>query len=394
MSMSEFERRQGEKENGLPRSSKHNAHVPDDFSEDDLDFANELQSLFSSEEEEVPPYYVQTLLDAENPRFLPPRAHLEMRTRVRVFRRLNIQRRLFWTKEGTWPLAVNVAPLRHSFLALTTACIIFMIVTMLATSSSFAAGLKYLLSGPHSGVVQYKEYPSALNIASQQTGARVHVHRPKLTLVTAQQLLHFPIYWPSMPDNYVLGNMYLYHGTEESWQWIDGPIMKSVYEFAKPGITVRGTGQIVVWEFKPKGIVLQGIQMGSAHQVQITEGGQAALFVNGQWVKINQSSHKWVYDGSGELIYEHDGVIFWIQGDQDDGIGQHALVDIATSLKNFDLQRYLHMSTGVNDMTEEGDTPWFSVAIRDPNGPGGPLLIVAGPNEQQWPLQRGSMRLP
>jgi hypothetical protein len=215
-----------------------------------------------------------------------------------------------------------------------------------------------------------------------------------LTLVTAQQLLHFPIYWPSMPDNYVLGNMYLYHGTEESWQWIDGPIMKSVYEFAKPGITVRGTGQIVVWEFKPKGIVLQGIQMGSAHQVQITEGGQAALFVNGQWVKINQSSHKWVYDGSGELIYEHDGVIFWIQGDQNDGIGQHALVDIATSLKNFDLQRYLHMSTGVNDMTEEGDTPWFSVAIRDPNGPGGPLLIVAGPNEQQWPLQRGSMRLP
>src|SRR6266581_4281466 len=95
MSMSESERRQGEIENELPRSSKHDAHIPDDFSEDDLNFAIELQGLFSPEEEEVPPYYVQTLLDAENPQFLPPRAELEVRTKVRVFRRLKIQRHLF-----------------------------------------------------------------------------------------------------------------------------------------------------------------------------------------------------------------------------------------------------------------------------------------------------------
>jgi hypothetical protein len=394
MSMSEFERRQGEIEDGLTRSSKHDAHVPDDFSADDLDFARELHDLFSLEEEDVPPYYVQTLLDAENPQFLPPRADLEVRTRVRVFRRLNIRRRLFHPQERVWHPAPSLPPLRRSFLALATACVLFMIVTMLATSNSFAAGLVYLFSGAHSGVIQYKEYPKALNAVPQQAHSPAHPRRPKLTLVAAQQMLHFPIYWPSVPDNFVLGGMYLYHGTEESWQWIDGPIMKFVYTFSKPGASARGTGQIVVWEFMPKGAVLQGVQMGAAHQVQITDGGQAALFVNGQWVKINQTSRKWVYDGSGELIYEHNGVIFWIQGDQGDGIDQRALVDIATSLKTFDVQRYLHMSTGVNDLTGDNDSPWFSVGIRDSNSPGGPSLIVAGPEDQQWPLQKGPMRLP
>jgi len=99
MSMSEFERRQGEAENELSCSPNHEAHVPDDFSEEDLKFASELHSIFSLEEEEVPPYYVQTLLDVENPQFSTPSLDLETRTRARVFRRLNIQRRLFHPQE-------------------------------------------------------------------------------------------------------------------------------------------------------------------------------------------------------------------------------------------------------------------------------------------------------
>src|SRR5579862_1699391 len=90
MSMSEFDRRSHgqENEDSLHVSTQHDTGLREDFSAEDLAFAQELATLFSPEAEEMPPYFVQTLLDAENPRYQPVENGLEQRTSVRVFRRL------------------------------------------------------------------------------------------------------------------------------------------------------------------------------------------------------------------------------------------------------------------------------------------------------------------
>jgi hypothetical protein len=66
--------------------------------------------------------------------------------------------------------------------------------------------------------------------------------------------------------------------------------------------------------------------------------------VNGQWVRMNNMSHDWMYGIRSELIYEHDGVIFWIVGDQRDGIDSSILSSIATSLQSFNLKTISHKS--------------------------------------------------
>src|SRR5258708_22953603 len=68
--------------------------IPADFGEEDLAFVEELNALFSPEEEELPPYFAQTLLESEDPRFYPVEPGFEKKTSVRVFRDLKLRRPL------------------------------------------------------------------------------------------------------------------------------------------------------------------------------------------------------------------------------------------------------------------------------------------------------------
>ncbi len=71
MSMSEFDEKM-KREDACASPISISGHiVPDDFSDEDISFAQELSSLFDVEQENLPPYFVQTLLDAENPRYQP-----------------------------------------------------------------------------------------------------------------------------------------------------------------------------------------------------------------------------------------------------------------------------------------------------------------------------------
>ena len=86
MSMSEFERQKNRENEGLfPTPLQRNA-CPGDFTEEDLAFAAELHALFSPEEEDLPPYYVQTLLDIDDQRFEQTERGFEYKTSARVFR--------------------------------------------------------------------------------------------------------------------------------------------------------------------------------------------------------------------------------------------------------------------------------------------------------------------
>jgi len=87
MSMSEFEEQRDTEELKLPSLSRRGATLPADFSEEDLAFVNELDILFELEEEQMPPYFVQTLLEPEDPRFLPVDQGFEQKTSARVFRK-------------------------------------------------------------------------------------------------------------------------------------------------------------------------------------------------------------------------------------------------------------------------------------------------------------------
>ena len=95
MSTSEFESMPSESEFDRFGLSKHGGEFPDDFSEEDFEFARELNALFSLDREEMPPLFVQTLLASEDPRLQPIETGFEKKTSARVFRRLRLKRQIF-----------------------------------------------------------------------------------------------------------------------------------------------------------------------------------------------------------------------------------------------------------------------------------------------------------
>jgi hypothetical protein len=91
------------------------------------------------------------------------------------------------------------------------------------------------------------------------------------------------------------------------------------------------------------------------HPIQVDQYGQpAAIFINGQWRLIGKNSYKWFFGGRSELIYQQNGVLFWIAGDQNDGIGEKVLWNLAQSLsQTVPFNHYLHLI---------GDMPYISQA--------------------------------
>lgn len=358
MSMSDFERQLNAWEEGNDKPSRFSQQgldLPDDFSTEDVAFAQELESLFAPDKEEIPPYFVQTLLEAEDARFQPVEQKFEQKTSARVFRRLNIRRRLFRRNRPSLRSLIDPLQIKRPYISLMASCLCFMMLTMLATSCSFASGLNILLAGTHSGVVQVPGYPSiTANATIKHHSKQLLVDPPQpqqIALSAAQQQLHFPMYWPtSMPTNYTLDEIYLHPNTDQSWA--DGPILELSYDYTGHGLIPHGTGQIVICEFRPNGQVYQAVQAGAAHQVQVSKDPYThAVYVDGQWVRINRYSHNWMYGARSEIIYEQNGIIFWIVGDQRDGIDQAQLLKIATSLQVFDVSRAMHTGAASNSVT-------------------------------------------
>src|SRR5258708_4721886 len=159
MSMSEFDNLLNGWDNDVSHHEMQDQSLPEDFSMEDIAFAEELESLLALDEEKMPPYFVQTLLDAEDERFQPASRQFEQKTHAEVFRRLKLKRRLFQPYKPSLQMMKDTFSLRRPIVALLTACILFMLMTMVATSTSFASGLNVLLSGAHGGALQVSRYP-------------------------------------------------------------------------------------------------------------------------------------------------------------------------------------------------------------------------------------------
>jgi hypothetical protein len=336
MSMNEFDQEPNKENNALLPHSGTEQDFPPDFEVEDLVFAHELNSIFSTEREELPPYFVQTLLASEDQLFNPVEPGFEHKTRAQVFRRLNLHRRLFHPPRSTYDAFISGMRsiyARGSFLITAFVFMLIMAVTVAFTAPSFASGMAILLQGSHGGVYQVSTYPKGVHTF-------LHHHRfahnnannqpEQLTALTAEQQLHFKIYYPqSVPHNYTLDSLSLYHGAQPLW--INGPVIELVY--GTTGIKTKGTGQIVIREFLPTEEVLPVVLDKAVHRIQVDQYGQpAAIFINGQWQLIGKNSYKWFFGGRSELIYQQNGVLFWIAGDQNDGIGEKVLWKLAQSM--------------------------------------------------------------
>jgi hypothetical protein len=396
MSMKEFDQELNNEINDILSHAVTEQEVPPDFGEDDLVFAHELNSIFSPEQEELPPYFVQTLLASEDQLFRPVEPGFEHKTRARVFRRLKLRRRLFHSPHSVVEAFItgqsNIYA-RGSLLASAFAFMLIMAVTVAFTAPSFASGMAILLQGAHSGVYQVNTYPNSMHVFSHKhKSSQNHAdNQPRqITILAAQQQLHFQIYWPlSLPHNYALNSIYLYHGAEELGS--DGPIIELVYTLN--GAKSKGTGQIVIREFIPNEDVLQVVQDKAVHPIQIDQLGQpAAIYINGQWQALGKYTHKWVYGERSELIYQQNGVLFWIAGDQYNGIGEKELWNLAQSLRTIPLNRYALMRSGMPNVTQAylGDVPDpFSqeiVRIFPDDNPGSAYYLSVSSDQPTTPL--------
>ncbi len=263
MSMSESDQQldsDGDKNNNYSLPTQGHA-IPTDFGEEDLAFVEELNCLFSPEEEDLPPYFVQTLLEAEDPQYYPLDPGFEKKTSARVFRHLKLRRRLYHdprTLLGALSTGISDIYARRSLLALTAA----------------------------------------------------FEHQP----------------------------------------WADGQIVELVYNLPETRAAPKGTGQIVIREFKPFENVLQVVQDDAAFTIQPDQFGRPkAIYVNGQWRPTN--GNVWAYGGRSEVIYQQNGVVFWIAGDQRDGIGEKILWKIAQSMQTIPFNHLMAMNGETTYMT-------------------------------------------
>ncbi len=346
MSMSEFEGQLNNDGDAISSLHKQEHAIPADFGEEDLAFVEELNALFSPEDEELPPYFAQTLLESEDPRFYPVEPGFEKKTSVRVFRDLKLRRRLYHDPKsllGAVTTGMRGISARRSLLALTAAFMFIMLITVAFTAPSFAQGMAILLQGARGGVYQVHNFPKVVHGSQHSHQHSSNAQPGPITLLAALQQLHFNMYWPAwVPRNYSLDSIYLYQAKDQSWS--DGPVVELVFSLPDARAPAKGTGQIVIREFKPSEEALQVVQDDAVHIIQNDQYGRPqAIYVNGQWLQsTGKFLPQWAYDGRSEVIYGQNGVVFWIAGDQRDAINETTLWQIARSMRTMEATAFTH----------------------------------------------------
>src|SRR5581483_5380212 len=297
MSMSEFERQDNiDDDESFPVAIRRST-TPADFTEEDLAFAEELNALFSPEEENLPPYYVQTLLDADDQRFEPVPREFEHRTSARVFRRLKLRRRLFYTHVSplhALSMEIRDASMRRSLLAMVSTFALVMLLTVAFTGSSFATGVAILLRGTHaSGVLLTDKYPVGL-VQNAQYESQNDSSPKSISLLAAQDQMLFSMYSPSyMLPPYSLSHINLYVGLDQ--QWADGPMLEFEYSLPPSNVAPKGMGEIWVREFQPRANVLQLVEKGASIPIKMDDSGRAyAIYVDGEWDLGTRGVPEWV----------------------------------------------------------------------------------------------------
>lgn len=383
MSMSEFNKQEDTEESSS--LSVEQSLIPDDFSTDDLAFTTELHALFSPEEENLPPYYVQTLLDVDDQRFEPVSHEFEQKTCAHVFRRLKLRRRLFYPHPVPFHvlnMRIGDALVRRSTLAVASTFALIIFLTVAFTGASFASGVAILLHHTHkNGVYMMEKYPAGkvqpALVGSQDIGSSTR----QISLFQAQSKAHFRIYVPGfVPSSYLLAHINLYVNLEQ--QWTDGPMLEFEFSLPPSAAPHKGAGEIWVREFKPRADALQLVEQGAATPLEVDNNGEAqAIYVDGEWASRGKGIPQWVYGGRSELIYQENGIVFWIVGDRRDGIAEPQLMQVAQGLvpAHFNQEyRVLNGSISVTQMSEDMPGPFSNdvIVVYPDDSNSGPYFVA------------------
>jgi hypothetical protein len=298
---------------------------PADFSAEELALARDLQSLFPLEEEQLPPRFVQTLTTQPGDWIAP--SNLTHRVTYRVLRRLQLPRRLFagdepvLTRRPRGFLPLGRAP-RTAALGTLLAV---MLLSLITVAPSFAQGLRIFLG--QTGVQVAPRYPHPTLSPQEQV--------QEISLLSVHQNVPFDVFWlgPTL-NGYGFQSMVLHIGQP----WANGPVVE--LQYSRPNSI--GRGSLLVREFRPApgATVLQVVAQGAAHPAHVS--GQPALYIDGQWM-YRQKAIVWRYGTQAELLYQANGLIFWITADQRDGVDQAALENWAQQLGQLYLGQLLRM---------------------------------------------------
>jgi hypothetical protein len=297
---------------------------PADFSDDEAVFASELRGAFPLEQEILPPYYVQALVENDLQAPTPP--GFEQKLTYDVFHRLNLPRSPLFPQQrrAPWQDVRRAFTSRTRSLAVSLAAVAaLMVFSVIIASPSFAAGLQLLLA--HTGVQQVSHYPE--NVHSP-TPAKQSQDLTKLSPT-------IPVYWlgPKVGKYAFSGGRLL-----APQNWSDGPIINLQYVLtAEHG----GTGVLDIREFKiapDLAQVLQEVQAGSATWLNVN--GTPAVYVDGIWTNHGGAVHQqpllnvpfWQSGIRSELMIEENGIVIWIVGDQRDGANRETLAKLAEEL--------------------------------------------------------------
>ena len=352
--MNGFERTQRNERRFSDSSDAAEHRYPDDFSPEDAHFAEELRNLFVPEDDELPPLFTQTLLG--NVIYEPTAPGFEQRLAYQVMRRLRLPRRPLATRSRLMRrllgealrhprsgMRLGVKTLREETLTVTAGRVVrpivgvfgtlavLVIASVLLTAPSFAMGVQIILG--QSGVRQVNGYPThTITTATTNANAK-HA--------TASELPVLPDFTPSWvgmtADNYAYQGMRLLNPAKK---WSQGPIVDLQYTSNSDGSTLDMREFQVASQYAA---VLQVVQEGAAAQTQI-DANTPAVYVDGAWVQhtvhggmnaaVNTTSNVyiWSFGVQSELIFERDGVVFWIVGNQDAGMNENGLLAFARQL--------------------------------------------------------------
>lgn len=319
--MSGFERSNNPDSHDAPGGS--GRPFPDDFTREDEQFAAELRAFFPIEDEELPPLYIQTLLDDD---VQAPLVRSDLRRMTyHVKRRLGLPHAPLFTHQwfpSAWGDQVSVKQVTHAvkrasrpLVALVALMVFCMLGSMYLATPSFAQGLRLLFGD--TGVQQVGTYPG--NVAPEK-----HV------TPTTAQAAQAPSFWLGATSG-----DYVYQGmrTLPQEQYSRGPILDIQYVLSERTSQQTGSGILDIREFQISeslSAVLQSVQEGSTSLVSVN--GLNAVYVDGMWVTSPGQRTAWQSGTRSMLIFERDGVIFWIVGDQRDGLGEAELVQAASQM--------------------------------------------------------------
>lgn len=236
-----------------------------------------------------------------------------------------------------------------------TLLVIFMLGSVVFASPSFAQGLRLLLGD--TGVQQVARYPG--HIASQR---RVSTAKDDEGAM--------PTFWLGSSQG-----SYVYQGmrTLAQQQYTRGPIIDVQYVLSERNAHQTGSGILDIREFQISdslSAVLQGVQSGSISYTSVN--GLPAVYVDGMWVSTQGQRTIWQSGTRSMLIFERQNVIFWIVGDQRDGLGEAQLTAIASKMSAVSMNKLVQNKL----LSVRLVGAQLSASLRDPIGYNTELLTL------------------